>query len=88
MSIPVIYSNGLKARYGKVDMVVSAGDLTLGYYDFVISTLNKPLYFVFGNHHLEARAEFGKPVILLPGARKAGRAGARGDLPGGKGRAG
>ncbi|MGA2481117.1 MAG: metallophosphoesterase [Spirochaetia bacterium] len=59
---PVIYSNGLKARYGTVDMVVSAGDLTFGYYDFVISTLNKPLYFVFGNHHLEARAEFGKPA--------------------------
>ena len=57
---PVIYSNGLKSRYGGVDLVISAGDLTLGYYDFVISTLNKPLFFVFGNHHLEGRAAYGR----------------------------
>jgi Icc-related predicted phosphoesterase len=55
---PLIYSNGLKERYGKVDFVLSAGDLALGYYDFVISTLNKPLYFVFGNHHLENRRDY------------------------------
>jgi Icc-related predicted phosphoesterase len=68
---PVIYSNVLKARYGTVDMVMSAGDLTFGYYDFVISTLNKPLYFVFGNHHMEARADFARPSD--PFARKADR---------------
>jgi hypothetical protein len=58
---PFIYSNGLKERYGNVDMVLSAGDLTLSYYDFIISTLNKPLLFVFGNHHLEHREAF-RPV--------------------------
>lgn len=58
---PLIYSTGLKQRYGKVDLVLSAGDLTLGYYDFIISTLNRPLYFVFGNHHVEQRRGFGKP---------------------------
>ncbi len=55
---PLIYSNGLKQRYGTVDLVLGAGDLALGYYDFVVSTLNKPLYFVFGNHHLEDRADY------------------------------
>ena len=55
---PLIYSNGLKERYGKVDYILSAGDLALGYYDFVVSTLNRPLYFVFGNHHLENRGDF------------------------------
>jgi uncharacterized protein len=55
---PFIYSNGLKQRYANVDMVLSAGDLTLGYYDFIVSTLNKPLFFVFGNHHVEKRGEF------------------------------
>jgi Icc-related predicted phosphoesterase len=54
---PLIYSTGLKTRYGNVDLVLSAGDLTLDYYDFIVSTLNKPLYFVFGNHHLEGRAD-------------------------------
>jgi Icc-related predicted phosphoesterase len=57
---PFIYSAGLKARYGNVDLVLSAGDLTLGYYDFVVSNLNKPLLFVFGNHHLEQMRAFGK----------------------------
>ncbi|MGA2640126.1 MAG: metallophosphoesterase [Spirochaetia bacterium] len=57
---PLIYSTGLKERYGKVDLVLSAGDLTLGYYDFIISSLNRPLYFVFGNHHLEHRRHYGK----------------------------
>jgi hypothetical protein len=56
---PLIYSTGLKSRYGTVDMVLSAGDLTLDYYDFIVSTLNKPLYFVYGNHHLEGRTEEG-----------------------------
>jgi hypothetical protein len=36
--------------------VLSAGDLALEYYDFIVSTLNKPLLFVFGNHHLEGRS--------------------------------
>jgi len=53
---PVIYSANLKARFGDVDFVLSAGDLALEYYDFIVSTLNKPLLFVFGNHHLEGRS--------------------------------
>lgn len=52
---PVIYSASLKARFSGVDLVLSAGDLPLEYYDFIVSTLNKPLLFVFGNHHLEGR---------------------------------
>jgi uncharacterized protein len=50
---PLIYSSGLKSRFPDVDLVLSAGDLSLDYYDFIVSSLNKPLYFVFGNHHLE-----------------------------------
>jgi uncharacterized protein len=50
---PFIYSTGLKARFPDVDLVLSAGDLPMDYYDFIVSSLNRPLYFVFGNHHLE-----------------------------------
>jgi Icc-related predicted phosphoesterase len=50
----LVYSASLKDRYQNVDLVVGAGDLPLGYYDFVVSTLNKPLLFVFGNHQLTA----------------------------------
>lgn len=50
---PIIYSNNLKSRFGDVDLVLSAGDLDLEYYGFIVSTINKPLYFVFGNHNLK-----------------------------------
>lgn len=50
---PLIYSDHVSTRYGDVDLILSAGDLPLKYYEFIISTLNKPLYFVFGNHNLE-----------------------------------
>jgi len=58
---PFIYSAGLKARFADVDLVLSAGDLSLDYYDYIVSTLNKPLYFVFGNHHLEGRSRYQRP---------------------------
>lgn len=50
---PLIYSNSLKERYDDVDLILGAGDLDLEYYGFIVSTLNKPLYFVFGNHNLD-----------------------------------
>ena len=49
---PFIYSNGLKERYGNVDMVLSAGDLPPEYLGFITSMLNKDLIYVAGNHDL------------------------------------
>jgi hypothetical protein len=49
---PLVYSPGIKQRFGDVGLVLSAGDLPHSYYDFIMSTLNKPLLFVFGNHNL------------------------------------
>jgi len=48
---PLIYTNSIKQRFADVDLVLSAGDLPLDYLDFIISTLNRPLLFVMGNHH-------------------------------------
>jgi Icc-related predicted phosphoesterase len=48
---PLVYSPGIKERFSDIDFILSAGDLPLDYLDFIISTLNKPLFFVFGNHH-------------------------------------
>lgn len=50
---PQIYSPRIKERFADVDLILAAGDLPLDYFDFIISTLNKPLFFVFGNHHTE-----------------------------------
>lgn len=53
---PLVYSISAKERYKDVDFVISAGDLPMEYLEFIVSTLNKPVLFVFGNHNLD---EFG-----------------------------
>jgi Icc-related predicted phosphoesterase len=50
---PQVYSPHIKERFADVDLILSAGDLPMDYLDYIISTLNKPLLFVFGNHHTE-----------------------------------
>jgi Icc-related predicted phosphoesterase len=50
---PLVYTNTIRQRFADVDLVLSAGDLPMDYLDFIVSSLNKPLLFVFGNHHLE-----------------------------------
>jgi len=49
----LVYSDRVKSRFNDIDLVLSAGDLDLDYYGFIVSALNKPLLFVFGNHNLE-----------------------------------
>jgi Icc-related predicted phosphoesterase len=55
---PLVYSNSIRERFADVDLILAAGDLPLDYLDFIISSLNKPLYFVFGNHHIEEMRYF------------------------------
>jgi len=50
---PLVYSPQIKERFTDVDLILSAGDLPMDYLDYIISSLNKPLYFVFGNHQTE-----------------------------------
>jgi Icc-related predicted phosphoesterase len=49
---PLVYSNSIKERFADVGLILGAGDLPLDYLEFIVSSLNKPLFFVFGNHHL------------------------------------
>jgi hypothetical protein len=54
---PLVYSVQAKARFKEVGLVLGAGDLPLEYYSFIVSSLNVPLLFIYGNHnlsHLEA----------------------------------
>ena len=53
---PAVYSGNAKNRFSDVDLILCAGDIPMDYVDFIVSTLNKPTYFVFGNHDLQ---EFG-----------------------------
>ncbi|MDR2552568.1 MAG: metallophosphoesterase [Treponema sp.] len=64
---PLVYSSSIKTRYRDVDLVLSAGDLPLDYLDFVVSSLNCPLLFVFGNHHTSEYNSYRNPAYFLPG---------------------
>jgi Icc-related predicted phosphoesterase len=37
-----------------IDFIISCGDLPNSYLEFIVTILNKPLYYVFGNHHRKA----------------------------------
>lgn len=57
---PIIYSSQIRERFADIDIVLAAGDLELEYYGFIVSSLNKPLLFVFGNHNLSRLPEYRK----------------------------
>ncbi len=48
--VELVYSPEVKAHYGNVDLVLGCGDLPFYYLEYVVTLLNKPLYYVPGNH--------------------------------------
>jgi Icc-related predicted phosphoesterase len=45
-----LYSPQIVERFSQADIIVSCGDLPFYYLEYIVSMLNKPLYFVRGNH--------------------------------------
>ena len=66
---PLIYNQNLRQTFGDVDLVLCAGDLPLDYVDFVVTMLNKPTYFIFGNHNLKDFSYYHKSLTNLPEAQ-------------------
>jgi len=62
---PLVYSPHIKERFADIDLILSAGDLPMDYLDYIISMLNKPLYFIFGNHHTKDQRFF-KKFLTIP----------------------
>lgn len=58
---PRIYSDKLKERYGDVAFVISCGDLSYMYLEFILTALTRPLYFVHGNHDPSQELNLGEP---------------------------
>ncbi len=50
---PLIYNQNVKETFSDVDLILCAGDLPMDYIDFIVTVLNKPTYFIFGNHNLK-----------------------------------
>jgi Icc-related predicted phosphoesterase len=45
-----LYSPQIKERFADVDLIIGCGDLPFYYLDYIVSMLNRPLYYVPGNH--------------------------------------
>jgi Icc-related predicted phosphoesterase len=63
----LVYSNSIKERFANIDLILCAGDLPMDYLDFIMSSLNKPLFFVFGNHHIEGMKNPSGRLSLMGG---------------------
>ncbi len=50
VEVDMIYSPLITQRFKDVDLVIGCGDLPYYYLEYIISMLNRPLYFVRGNH--------------------------------------
>ncbi len=50
---PLIYSSQAKQLFADCDLAISAGDLPVRYYDYIMTVLGKDFFYVYGNHNLE-----------------------------------
>lgn len=62
---PLVYSTHAKERFKDISLVLGAGDLPMEYLGYISSVLNKPIYFVFGNHNLKGYHYFKRPPTML-----------------------
>lgn len=62
---PRIYSESVRERLGHVAFVVSCGDLPGSYLEFLADALNRPVYYVLGNHANE-RSRNGSDTPATP----------------------
>lgn len=60
-----IYSATLRDRMSDVDMVIGCGDVPASYLEFLVDALNRPVYYVLGNHAEEVTrlGERGEPKL-------------------------
>jgi len=45
-----LYTAQVADRFGDVDLILSCGDLPYYYLEFLVTVINRPLYYVHGNH--------------------------------------
>lgn len=50
---PSLYNGAIRQRVGDVDLILGCGDLPFYYLEFIVSMLDRPCYFVLGNHGRE-----------------------------------
>jgi len=59
---PVLYGPYIRERVGHIDLILACGDLPYYYLEYIVSLLDRPLYYVHGNHDKAI------PPLANPGA--------------------
>ncbi len=65
--VEAIYSPQVRDLYGDVDIVVGCGDLPYYYLEYVVTVLNVPVYYVYGNHDKTQYMSDGRRVVAPEG---------------------
>ncbi len=68
LEVPLIYSHSIRERFKYVDLGISCGDLSAPYIEYIVSSLDIPFYYVFGNHVPQIEDEQGILHIEPEGA--------------------
>lgn len=61
-----IYSPSIRERMGDVDIIIGCGDLPATYLEFLVDAVNRPVYYVLGNHAEELTREGERGVPRHP----------------------
>ena len=67
IEVDIVYSPKIVERFGDVACIVSCGDLLETYLEYIVSSLNKPFYYVHGNHARGYHVIEGKPLPRIAG---------------------
>lgn len=58
---PILYSAGIKRHVGReIDLIISCGDLPHYYLEYVMTMLNRQVYYVNGNHARDVEYQAGR----------------------------
>ena len=62
-----LYSSKAAEKFQGIDLILSCGDLPFYYLEFLVSTFNVPLYYVYGNHHATPMLTASGDEVKTPG---------------------
>lgn len=61
-----LYNTNVTARFGDVELILGCGDLPYYYLEFLVTVLNRPLYYVNGNHDTSSVYTDGGQQTVVP----------------------
>ncbi len=64
---PILYSSNVRQSFPDIDLLIGCGDLPFYFLEFLVSTLDVPLYYVRGNHDVTPQYSLNGGVLEAVG---------------------